>query len=854
VVSVQNGVTITSPGLVPATVSAGDDIVGETIDMLGEGSATSAFFQSTTIDPTTAIDISGVALFENYYNNTLAGTINVGLPISANGAIVATPTSDSHGVANELDLQLFGDGSVNESADTLSSYVPLTDNTGTINVAADSALRIGFNSGPLFGETLSATEQFYTFAGQAALENDGAINVAAGGTLSMTSNDQLYDSGSAPADEFDTSAVDNDKGTIFWDGLVNTGQINIAGAAGQTTTVNLQGFVAGSGTIAVNGGNQTDRTKTTLTFTGAVVDGQTIIDSNAIVQFFADSGDNFTRAVGGSFIFGDVPGDLLIDPDTLQNGAGFGPPGYSLASGTVTSAAVDQPFGMPIYGFRPGDTIAVATASIFQATTYKLLWTQATDTLQVEEIPSVGNSVIAAQFTLMGNYTQSEFTQSLTRITADAVLGDAAFSGYLVSIGVACFAAGTRIATPSGERDVEDLRVGDHVMTPSGARRVKWLGHRRFDCRRHPKPADVWPVRISAGAFGPGLPARELFLSPDHAVFAEGVLIPIKYLINGASIVQEPRETVTYWHVELERHDVILAEGLPCESYLDTGNRDAFANGSGAVQLHPDFMREGGEAIWEAAACAPLRIEGEAVGRVMARLRRRAKQAGCRVATGSRQRWLPRRATSSDLARLLQPEWYLAENPDVAAFGMDAVAHYAGWGWAEGRLPCPAVELVRGLGLIDPGLLIFSMEDVVAAGVDPVAHFCETGWRERRRPNPYFDTGWYLDTHEVPAGMNPLLHYVLTGESVPPGRHFDPVWYRRRYALAATVSPLAHYLAHRRTQRVSPRPSFDVAAYVKSHGDTLRPERDAYAHYLAIGRFVADTGQVDRGHANRAAA
>jgi len=58
-------------------------------------------------------------------------------------------------------------------------------------------------------------------------------------------------------------------------------------------------------------------------------------------------------------------------------------------------------------------------------------------------------------------------------------------------------------------------------------------------------------------------------------VFVDGVLIPIRYLINGCTIAQEPRSEVRYFHVELTRHSVVLAEGLACESYLDTGNRAA---------------------------------------------------------------------------------------------------------------------------------------------------------------------------------------------------------------------------------------------------------------------------------------
>jgi hypothetical protein len=70
------------------------------------------------------------------------------------------------------------------------------------------------------------------------------------------------------------------------------------------------------------------------------------------------------------------------------------------------------------------------------------------------------------------------------------------------------------------------------------------------------------------------LPRRDLLLSPDHAVYVDGALIPIRYLINGRSIVPTASRTVIYYHLELPRHDVLLAEGLPAESYLDTGNRD----------------------------------------------------------------------------------------------------------------------------------------------------------------------------------------------------------------------------------------------------------------------------------------
>ncbi len=144
-----------------------------------------------------------------------------------------------------------------------------------------------------------------------------------------------------------------------------------------------------------------------------------------------------------------------------------------------------------------------------------------------------------------------------------------------------CFARGTRIRTDRGEIAVERLRVGDVVPTPrnGGSRRIKWIGRRHIDCAGHSRPHDVLPVRVSAEAFAPGMPGRDLLLSPDHAVFTGGALIPIRYLINGATIAQQEVEAVSYWHIELESHDILLAEGLPCESYLDTGNRGTLSSG-----------------------------------------------------------------------------------------------------------------------------------------------------------------------------------------------------------------------------------------------------------------------------------
>lgn len=109
------------------------------------------------------------------------------------------------------------------------------------------------------------------------------------------------------------------------------------------------------------------------------------------------------------------------------------------------------------------------------------------------------------------------------------------------------------------------------------------------------------------------MPGRPLFLSPDHAVFVDEVLIPVRYLIDGDAIRQVERSVVTYWHLELESHDVVLAEGMPAESFL--GDRERFG-AMARFGLYPDFT----SLRWEACGYAPLVVTGPALARVRARI------------------------------------------------------------------------------------------------------------------------------------------------------------------------------------------------------------------------------------------
>lgn len=141
-----------------------------------------------------------------------------------------------------------------------------------------------------------------------------------------------------------------------------------------------------------------------------------------------------------------------------------------------------------------------------------------------------------------------------------------------------CFVGGTGIATPTGQRPVEALEEGDEILTADGRRvSVTWVGQRRVDTRLT-HPDDVNPICISAGTLGN---MQDVWVSKDHGIAVDGYLINAGALVNGDTIYQVnrmPREGFSYYHIETAAHELILAEGLACESYLDMPSQDAFEN------------------------------------------------------------------------------------------------------------------------------------------------------------------------------------------------------------------------------------------------------------------------------------
>jgi Hint domain len=182
-----------------------------------------------------------------------------------------------------------------------------------------------------------------------------------------------------------------------------------------------------------------------------------------------------------------------------------------------------------------------------------------------------------------------------------------------------CYLKGTMIATPRGERAIDSLEIGDLVTTASGdSKPVKWIG--RWKAEKLSDQSWEWahvPVKIARGALDGALPHRELYVTDMHCLLVDGVLIPAIDLVNGVSIMKElpPTDELEYFHVELEGHDIVIANGAHSETLsVEAGDRQRFDNGDEYLQLYgsePTCMTK----------CAPLYANNTRGKELLSRIR-----------------------------------------------------------------------------------------------------------------------------------------------------------------------------------------------------------------------------------------
>ena len=495
-------------------------------------------------------------------NVDVAGTAN---------AIEQTLTIDSGGVLDALGTIAVGESGL-ASARVL----------GGGQLIAASGAAIGDNVGAVGALMVDGVGSTFTF---------GTLTVGGDGTGSLTIQNGALAGGPSSGG---TVAVT----TTIGMNATGSGTLVVTGPGSvfRSDVLTVGGAPGGSGTLDIEAGGSVHAATVAISTSGALtLAGGTLTT------------DPLSLAAGSiNIVSGQIDG-AISGPGALTIGAGGT---LTLTESVAAGTTVDFAGGAPrtlvlsdpgefqgvISGFVAGDTIDIGA---FQSNTAVF------GANAITVIAAGGGTLAAIQFDV---------------VPASGVV--ATDSANRLDI-VACYAAGTKIATTDGPVPIEHLRTGHLVTTASGDQLpVRWIGHRHVDCARHPDPRAVWPVRVSAGAFGTGLPDRDLFLSPDHAVFVDGVLVPVKCLIDGTAVQQIKVDQITYFHLELDQHDILLAEGLPAESYLENGGRDAFDNGS-LVARWPDF----GARRLDAVSCAERVTTGPRLLAIRERVRTRRAES-----------------------------------------------------------------------------------------------------------------------------------------------------------------------------------------------------------------------------------
>jgi len=340
-------------------------------------------------------------------------------------------------------------------------------------------------------------------------------------------------------------------------------------------TVGADGDISGYGTV-----------------TGAMTNTGTVIATGGVLDV--------TGSITGA-------GTLTIENGaTLELGSGVGPQQIvQFDTSAVTGSAtllLDDPIGFAgtIGPVVAGDSIALTPSDAVL---------NAASLGASGHILTLSGSLVGGSVGTLGTVT---FTGTLA--SNDFSVGNNTVTLTEIPAEVACFLPGTLIDTEHGEIPVERLKVGDKVRTLGGGLRpIKWIGTGTALATRGRRNAAT-PVIVQKGAIGDNLPHHDLRVTKGHALFLDDVLIPVEFLVNHRSLRWDDRaQEVQVFHIELDVHDVLLANGVAAESYRDDGNRWLFRNGNSGWDLPPK------------EACAPVLTGGPVVDAVWRRLLDRAR-------------------------------------------------------------------------------------------------------------------------------------------------------------------------------------------------------------------------------------
>lgn len=381
----------------------------------------------------------------------------------------------------------------------------------------------------------------------------------------------MSDTGSSTTEWIGTNGGDWNDPDNWTNGLPTSGITAIINSK-TPLSINLDGNTYSSGDLAVMGGSSVTLIDGTLNMskeTVTVAQDTTLALDNATVDTSWDVHDlNGTGAVTGGTILISNNSSLICNYTTSN--ISFSGPGneiYQHFSGYI----IPQ-----ITNLSPDDRLRFASDDWNGCS-----WgenSNGTFTLY-----GAHNNVLVSSITMAPGVTPGDFRWDY------------------MDAGLICFLPGSMIRTMSGDIAVEDLAIGDQVTVVGQDRQtstIKWIGKSRATAKvGMPLDMSDYPVRILANAIADGVPYKDMLITPEHCLFFEGKFIPARMLVNGATIFFDTSiKEYDYYHVETERHSVIIADGMTTESYLDTGNRKMFTS----------IGDEGEPTSWEEGAFAPL--------------------------------------------------------------------------------------------------------------------------------------------------------------------------------------------------------------------------------------------------------
>jgi hypothetical protein len=546
-----------------------------------------------TLDPVTTVTIddgitsdvgtlqfdagdNGVAVYQVAENFTQSGALVI------NGATLQ--------IDNEV---LLGSGTTPYQAYTL-TVTGLTTLGGGVLEAGTLLTQGGFSAGYEGSGALSVMG--------ATLENAGSATLA-GGSIELSSGSGTDNSGQAGVLQNDVGGTitlsDTDNGFVMPASIT---------ALGDGSEIDNLGTIIGQGETTVDPTQITDVPDLAISADVFINDGT--------IEAHQGQLDLNGPLTGTGTLQIDDGAVLAIDGTVSGNAADFvGAGGFlliaDLASETSDGTpAQQQDFNATVGNFAAGDTIGIATSGLGLYSTIDgtgtPVFSAATDTTSLA-LTDAGSVVATLSFA--GDLAADMFT-----------LAEDPNSSGVEDLTVACYCRGTRILTVHGEVAVETVAIGDIVVTASGERHpVSWIGRRAYAGRFLAANVAAKPICFRAGSLGGGLPRRDLYVSPEHAMFLDGLLIPARCLVNGGTIMLDRDCTlVEYFHIELARHDVLFAEGAPSESFIDDDSRGVFHNAAEWTALYPGRRR------LPAVYCAP-RVEA---GFELQAVRRRLASVG----------------------------------------------------------------------------------------------------------------------------------------------------------------------------------------------------------------------------------